>query len=172
MSGVKGGIGVIASRMTVEGPLKKGKSSLLISGRRTYADLILRPVLKILGEENTGYYFYDMNAKINYDLGKNDRLFLSGYFGSDKFYTKIKSDRVYEDAGFRWGNTTATLRWNHLFSNKMFANTSAIFSNYRFHISDTYMVPDEGKNFYADYNSGVRDFTFKHDIDFIASTKH
>ena len=87
----EGGIGIISSNITVEGPLKKNKSSLLISGRRTYADLALRPVFAISDEDNTGYYFYDLNAKVNYDFNRKNKLYLSGYFGKDKFYMKYKS---------------------------------------------------------------------------------
>jgi outer membrane receptor protein involved in Fe transport len=81
----EGGIGLISSRMTIEGPIVKNKSSILISGRRTYADLIARPILKSMNNENNGYYFYDLNAKINYDFGRKDKLYLSGYFGKDRF---------------------------------------------------------------------------------------
>ena len=86
-----GGIGLISSRFTIEGPLKKGKSSILLSGRRTYADLVLKPFIIALSDENTGYYFYDFNAKVNYNLGKKDRIYLSGYFGKDKLYLDRKS---------------------------------------------------------------------------------
>ena len=168
----EGGIGLISSNLTIEGPIKKGKSSLLMSGRRTYADLILRPVLKILDEENTGYYFYDFNAKVNYDFGRKNKLYLSGYFGKDKFYMKYKSTDYTEIAGFLWGNSTATLRWNHLFSNKLFANTSAIFSNYIFGIYDKYKVLADNKDYYAEYYSGIRDFTLKSDFDFISGPNH
>jgi CarboxypepD_reg-like domain/TonB-dependent Receptor Plug Domain len=168
----EGGIGLISSNLTIEGPLKKDKSSLLLSGRRTYADLILRPVLNILDEENTGYYFYDFNAKINYDFGRKNKLYLSGYFGKDKFYEKYKSTGYSENVGFLWGNSTATLRWNHLFSNKMFANTSAIFSHYSFGIYDDYKVVAESKDYYAEYYSGIRDFTLKSDIDFLPNPNH
>lgn len=122
----EGGIGLISSRLTLEGPLKKGKSSILLSGRRTYADLILRPVLASMSEENTGYYFYDFNAKVNYDFGRKNKLYLSGYFGQDKFYIRNNTDYFKENIGFIWGNATGTLRWNHLFNNKLFANASAI----------------------------------------------
>lgn len=82
------GIGLLSSRLTLEGPIVKNKSSFLISGRRTYADVLVRPFLP--DGENVGYYFYDLNAKLNYDFGPKNRLYLSGYFGRDKFY--IKSD--------------------------------------------------------------------------------
>jgi len=168
----EGGIGIISSRMTVEGPIKKGKSSILLSGRRTYVDLLLRPILKATQEENTGYYFYDFNTKINYDFGRKNKLYLSGYFGKDKFYLKNNNEYVKENIGFLWGNATGTLRWNHLFSNKLFANASIIYSNYTFGIYDKYKVVAENKNYYAEYYSGIRDFSLKYDIDYIPNPNH
>ncbi len=168
----EGGLGLISSNLTIEGPVKKGKSSILLSGRRTYADLILRPILELTDNENIGYYFYDLNAKINYDFGRRNKLYLSGYFGKDKFYEKYKSSGYTEDVGFLWGNSTATLRWNHLFSSKLFSNTSLVFSNYSFGIYDKYKVTSENKNYYAEYYSGIRDFTFKTDFDFIPNPRH
>jgi len=168
----EGSIGIISSNLTVEGPLKKNKSSILVSGRRTYADLILRPILKIMDEENTGYYFYDLNAKVNYDFGRKNKLYLSGYFGKDKFYIKYRSTGYSEKAGFLWGNATATLRWNHLFSNKLFSNTSLIFSNYSFGIYDEYKVIGENKDYYLEYYSGINDITLKSDFDFIPNPSH
>jgi hypothetical protein len=168
----EGGIGIISSRMTVEGPLKKGKSSILLSGRRTYIDLLVKPFLAAAKEENTGYYFYDFNAKINYDFGRNNKLYLSGYFGKDKFYLKNNSDDVKENVGFLWGNTTGTLRWNHLFSNKLFANASAIYSDYKFGIYDKYKVLNTEKDYYAEYYTGIRDFSFKYDLDYIPNPNH
>jgi hypothetical protein len=165
----EGGTGLISSRFTLEGPLVKNKSSILLSGRRTYADLIIYPFLK---EEKTGYYFYDFNAKVNYDFGRKNKLYLSGYFGKDKFYMKNNDEYVKENVGFRWGNTTRTIRWNHLFNNKLFANTSLIFSNYSFGIYDKYKVEQENKNYYAEYYSGIRDFSLKYDIDFLPNTSH
>lgn len=167
----EGGIGIISSRLSVEGPLKKGKSSILLSGRRTYVDLLIYPLMK--KEEGTGgYYFYDFNAKVNYDFGRNDKLYLSGYFGKDKFYVKTNNDDLKEKAGFYWGNATGTLRWNHLYSNKLFSNTSLVFSNYRFSIYDEYKVKSENKDYYAEYYSGIRDFTLKHDFDFLPAPEH
>ena len=168
----EGGIGIISSRMTVEGPIKKDRSSILLSGRRTYVDVLLRPILKAAHEQNTGYYFYDFNAKINYDFGRKNKLYLSGYFGKDKFYLKNNNEYVKENIGFLWGNSTGTLRWNHLFSNKLFANASTIFSNYTFGIYDKYKVVAENKNYYAEYYSGIRDFSLKYDIDYIPDPNH
>jgi hypothetical protein len=165
----EGGIGLISSRMTVEGPIKKGKSSILLSGRRTYADLLIYPFMK---NEKTGYYFYDFNAKINYDFGRKDKLYLSGYFGKDKYFLKSNTIDYNENAGFRWGNATGTLRWNHLFTNKLFSNTSAIYSNYSFGLYDKYNDKTENKNYYAEYYSGIRDFTLKYDIDYLPNPNH
>jgi hypothetical protein len=98
----EGGIGLISSRMTVEGPIKKGKSSILLSGRRTYLDLIVYPLLQ---EEKVGYYFYDFNAKINYDFGRKNKLYLSGYFGKDKFYMKYNYEgKCWVPLGKRYRN--------------------------------------------------------------------
>jgi hypothetical protein len=165
----EGGIGIISSRLTVEGPLVKGKSSILLSGRRTYADLLIKP---FMGSTKTGYYFYDFNAKINYDFGRKDKLYLSGYFGKDRFYVKEKSEIRDETTGLDWGNSTATLRWNHLFSNKLFSNTSAIFSNYSFGIYSETKDNTENQKYYVDYYSGIRDITLKYDIDYIPDPKH
>jgi len=116
-----GGIGLIASRLTVEGPLQKDEGSFIVSARRTYADAFL-----LLSSDSTfkgtRLYFYDLNAKANYKLGKNDRIFISGYFGRDVLGVN--------GFGLDWGNITGTLRWNHLFSDKLFSNTSMIYSNY------------------------------------------
>jgi hypothetical protein len=124
--GVNGGIGLISSRLTVEGPLVKGKGSFIISARRTYADIFLK-----LSHDTTlnsaKLYFYDINAKANYRINDNNRIYLSGYFGKDAL--GISS------FGINWGNATGTLRWNHLFSNRLFSNTSLIFSNYDYKIN-------------------------------------
>lgn len=166
----EGGIGLISSRMTLEGPIKKGKSSILISGRRTYADLIMYP---FLGEEKIGYYFYDLNAKINYDFGRKNKIYLSGYFGNDKFSMKTNNNYYNHDIGFRWGNGTGTLRWNHLFTNKLFSNTSAIFSNYTFRIFDIYQTTGEAiKDYRAEYYSGIKDYSLKYDIDYLPNPNH
>lgn len=168
----EGGIGLISSRMTVEGPLKKNKSSILLSGRRTYLDLITRPISKSLDGTSVGYYFYDLNAKINYDFGRKNKLYLSGYFGKDLFSVKNKSDNYDDEAGLNWGNTTATLRWNHLFTSKVFSNFSLIYSKYNFQINDKYKVVNESKDYYAEYNSGINDLTAKYDLDIIPNPKH
>ena len=123
---VGGGIGLIASHLSVEGPLQKGKSSFLVTGRRTYADAFL----KLSNDENLNkntLYFYDLNAKLNYTISDKDRLYLSGYFGRDKF-------GINDLFSLDWGNATATLRWNHLYSEKLFSNTSLIYSKYNYEV--------------------------------------
>jgi len=121
-----GGIGLVSTRLTVEGPVLKDKISFIISGRRTYGDLIA----KLLFPENIirddmNFYFYDFNAKINYSINDNNRLFLSGYFGRDLF-------ELGNETGTGWGNTTGTIRWNHLFSDRLFSKTSIIYSKYSY----------------------------------------
>ena len=169
----EGGIGLISSRLTVEGPLKKNKSSVLISGRRTYADLISRPLTKTISKSTTvGYYFYDLNTKVNYDFGDKNKLYLSGYFGMDKFLLKDKVNDYENIIGLNWGNETGTCRWNHLFNQKLFLNTSVIFSNYIFKIDEKYKAISEGKDYYIEYNSGIRDYAVKFDFDYIPGSKH
>jgi outer membrane cobalamin receptor len=173
----EGGIGLISSRMTLEGPIVKDKSSILISGRRTYADFILRPIMKVMEDAegtDAGYYFYDLNAKINYDFGRKNKLYLSGYFGKDKFFIKYKDpEQEYnEKAGLQWGNATGTLRWNHLFNSKLFSNASLVFSDYKFGVTYKYNDKDPGENYYVEYYSGIRDLSLKYDIDYIPAPSH
>ncbi len=119
-----GGIGLVSSRLTLEAPLIKDKMSFIISGRRTYADLIARLVFpEEIIRNDMKFYFYDLNAKLNYSINQNNRLFLSGYFGKDVF-------EFGSDIGTAWGNTTATIRWNHIFNEKLFSRSSIIYSNY------------------------------------------
>ena len=161
-----GGIGYIASRLTVEGPIKKDKSSFVISGRRTFIDLFLREPF-ISSESNiagNSYYFYDLNTKLNYILSQNDRLYMSGYFGRDVFNFKSK------ETGFKvripWGNATTSLRWNHLFNDKLFMNTSLIFSDYKFEFGA------EQQQFDFRIFSGIRDYNAKVDINWFPSILH
>ncbi|MFC5270232.1 TonB-dependent receptor [Adhaeribacter terreus] len=124
---VSGGIGLISSRLSVEAPIVKDKGSFMISARRSYADIFLKlsPDSSI---RDSKLYFYDINAKANYRLNENNRLYFSGYFGKDMLGFK----KLF---GFDWGNATGTLRWNHLFSEKMFSNTSLIYSNYYYNVN-------------------------------------
>lgn len=124
---VNGGIGLISSRINIEGPIVKNKGSFIISARRTYADLFLK-LSKDTTLNQSKLYFYDLNAKANYTIDDKNRIYLSGYFGKDVF-------GVANTFGINWGNTTATLRWNHLFSDRLFSNTSVIYSNYDYRIN-------------------------------------
>jgi hypothetical protein len=152
-----GGIGLIDSRLMLEGPISKDQGSFLISGRRTYADLFFR-LSSDTTIKKTSLYFYDLNVKANYQTGENDRLFLSGYFGRDNF--------DYPDVvGFNWGNTTATLRWNHIFSGKVFSNTSLIYSDYAY----TNLI-GSGTSQYQ-ITSGIRDLNFKIDMEYSVNTE-
>ncbi|MFH2141645.1 MAG: TonB-dependent receptor, partial [Bacteroidota bacterium] len=160
-----GGIGLISSRLTLQGPIKKDTCSFVVSGRRTYIDVLTDPFIrKEAKAKGSGYYFYDLNAKVNYRFSDKDRLYLSGYFGRDVFIFKHK------EAGFNvnipWGNATTSLRWNHLFSDKMFVNTSAIFSDYNFEFQA------EQDEFEMKLFSGIRDYNFKIDFTYIPEIRH
>ena len=162
------GIGLISSRLVLEGPLKKKKSSFLISARRTYVDALIYPFLP--PEQKGGYFFYDLNAKLNYTLTDKDRLYLSGYFGKDKFYFNSNNDGFKLKGNLNWGNATGTLRWNHIYNGKLFSNTSAIFTNYQLGIGSR----EEFDSSYFDlqFGSAIRDYTIKHDFDFYPNSKH
>lgn len=168
---VETGIGLISSRITVDGPILKGKSSFLVSGRRTYIDLLTLPFQN--SSEKVGYYFYDFNAKLNYEIDPKNTLYLSGYFGRDEFYSRYKSNQAvneYSKAAISWGNATGTLRWNHIWGDRLFSNTSLIFTDYKLKIGfeETF-----GSQTYAlTYSSGIRDFSLKHDFDFIPTPDH
>ncbi len=149
---VTGGVGLISSRLTVEGPIVNEKTSFLISGRRTYADIFF-PFLTDTNAKKSILYFYDLNLKINHQFNENNRLFLSAYLGRDIFGEKGMSR-----AGF--GNKTATLRWNHQFSSQLFSNLTAIVSNYGYNL--------EMKQGGADYvwNSSLLDYCLKADFNY------
>lgn len=162
--------GLISTSATLEGPIAKNKSSFLISGRRTYLDLLARPLMP--DDESAGYYFYDLNAKVNYDFGPKNKLYLSGYFGRDKFYLNIDDDDLTSTNGIAWGNQTGTLRWNHLFHNKLFLNTTFVVSNYKFGIESESVDRLYDESYFMNYYSTISDYTLKGDLDFIPSPKH
>jgi hypothetical protein len=119
---VDGGLGIIASRLSIQGPIKKNKASFIISGRRTYIDALTKPFIKSTSQfKGSGYYFYDLNAKANYIFSDRDRLYLSGYFGRDVF--DFANGKQSLKINIPWGNATGTLRWNHVFNNKLFITT-------------------------------------------------
>ena len=157
-TGISGGIGTISSRLTVEGPLKRDQGSYIVSGRRTYADLFL----KLSSDEdikNNRLYFYDLNTKLNYRVGEKDRLFVSGYFGQDVF-------RFRETMRMDWGNTTATARWNHLFSEKLFSNFTAIYSKFNYEIGS-----QTGKTAFS-WRSSIEDVNLKADFSYFPDSRN
>lgn len=184
----EGTIGLVASKLTLEGPIKKGKSSFIVSGRRTYIDLLARPLIKSALKSDgldgkIGYFFDDVNAKVNYHLSQKDRVYLSFYTGKDKFYSDITEiDPEYEDnfkAGLGWGNTTTALRWNHILNPKLFANTTLTYSRFRFETLagaesreiENKVVTSEDK-FDLRYFSGIDDVAAKVDFDYMPSPEH
>jgi hypothetical protein len=161
----EGGIGLIASRISLQGPLKKDKSAFILSARRTYVDALVNPFLsKTSSFYGSGYYFYDLNAKVNFRFSEKDRVYVSGYFGRDVF------DFVNQKRSFRtnipWGNSTATLRWNHVFNRRLFANTTAVYNDYRFRFTASQ------DNLEIGLRSGIRDVTVKSDFDYFPLPGH
>ncbi|MDP3641554.1 MAG: TonB-dependent receptor [Bacteroidota bacterium] len=149
--GMSGGIGNISSRLTVEGPIIKDKWSFIVSGRRTYAD-VLGKMIGIEALQDNQLYFYDLNLKTNLEINDNNRIYLSAYTGDDYF-------KAGESIYMRWGNLTSTARWNHLFSNKLFSNTSLIFSRYNYNLG----VPGSAADQF-DWTSQISDYNFKEDF--------
>ena len=154
----EGGIGLISSRLKLEGPIVKDKGSFMISGRRTYADAFLAFSSDSSIKNNT-LYFYDLNAKANYQIDEKNTIYLSGYFGRDEL-------GLSETFGFGWGNATATLRWNHLYSNRLFSNTSLIYSNYNY-VIENFLQENNFK-----VNSSIRDLNLKQDFQLALNNRH
>ena len=153
---VNGGLGLIASRISVEGPLQKDKSSFIISGRRTYADAFLLASKEFKG---TVLYFYDLNMKANYKIDAKNKLFISGYFGKDELGLKDLGE-------IDWGNKTGTIRWNRIVSSRLFLNTSLIFSDYNYNVK-----AKNGDNNVA-INSNIKDLNLKQDYTFYANPRN
>lgn len=190
----EGAIGILSSRLTFEGPLIKDKSSFIISGRRNYLDIIAKPLIKKAvknsGEElDFKTYFYDLNAKINYELNPNQTLYASAYLGSDVFgldltehysnyddgYTVEVSDDYYRmESGIDWGNIIAALRWNYQINSKLFANTTATYSkfNFNFLVEDEDFYEGNLDKYKATYKSGIYDWGGKIDFDYIPNPNH
>ncbi len=162
---VNGGIGVISSRLTVQGPIKKDTASFIVSARRTYIDVLMQPFIKDDSPfKGSGYYFYDLNTKVNWRINDKNRIFLSGYFGRDVFtYNDNESNFK---VSIPWGNATTSLRWNHLVGPKMFMNTTAVFSDYQFEFGA------EQEGFEFKLFSGIRDFNGKLDFSYLPNNNH
>ena len=156
---VEGGLGLLSNNLTLQGPIKKNKSSFIISARQSHINIFL----KRLTSSSNSYKFYDINAKMNYELGKKDHLYFSFFKGNDKAnYTELNSLNYEVD----FGNTTGTLRWNHLIGSKIFSNTSFIYNDYHLALSTSQ------NNFYSLLYTGIRDFTAKTDFTISPGTKH
>ena len=185
----EGAIGLVATRLTLEGPIKKDVASFIVSGRRTYIDVLARPFIQsqIKREKQAGslgYYFYDFNAKLNWKVSPRDRLYLSAYRGYDNFYANLRDldaaadDFRRSDNSLGWGNLTGALRWNHVVSDQLFLNTHLTYSQYRFDVGEasTYRYLDQGQPATStnslSYLSSIRDFSLKTDFDYLPSPDH
>ena len=191
-------VGLISSKLNFEGPIVKDKLSFNLSFRRTYSDLLMKPALWIaktqiegVNKLNAGYYFYDLNAKLNWKISDKDRLYLSFYSGDDAVYLKIKNkDYAYNDVQYqnyvnmdwKWGNKVAALRWNHVMSQKLFMDASVNYTQYRHNLGmgiteenvyhyeqNEATVKDE---FSMAYKSGINDLTAKVDFDYTPLPNH
>lgn len=174
----EGSIGLISSKLLLEGPLKKGRGSYIVSGRRTYLDALMAPLVKSAsgGDEKGGYYFYDLNTKVNYKLSGKDHIYLSGYFGKDKLHAASRYDSGEGTSRNQlyWGNLTGVFRWNRIFHPKLFGNLSTSYSSYDF---NTEMEEERVREGYINTASlrlfsGIRDLTFKYDLDYLPNTRH
>ena len=180
----EGSIGIISSKLSVQGPIQQGKTSFIVSGRRTYIDLLTRPLSRLAseGEASVGYYFYDLNAKVNHIFSDKDRLYFSAYMGDDHFGGKggYKDERYEEQfkLGLGWGNRLAALRWNHVWSNNLFSNVTATYSRYQLRTradgKATYREPDSTytETFGLDYTSRIQDWGGKIDFDYYPNPNH
>lgn len=181
-------IGLISSKLNLEGPIVKGKTTFNFSARRTYLDLIARPLIKAgtNNETTSGYFFHDLNLKISHKFSDKSRLYLSCYNGLDKAYARSEYDYTEnlntslhdkDNASLKWGNFTTALKWNYVFSNKLFMNTTMIFSNYKFDVSNDSETRNRNNNTVEtssglNYISGIRDLGLKADFDYFPLTGH
>lgn len=163
-----GGIGLISSRLSFEGPIKKNKSSFMVAGRRTYIDALVRPFLADSISGN-GYYFYDFNVKANYILSDKDRLYFSGYYGRDVF-SFVSPQNTDVKFGISWGNNLASIRWNHVFNQKLFSNLSLVYNEYNLNNQFEFNQNDFKIEFTA--RTGIRDWNAKYDLQHLVSDKH
>lgn len=152
-----GGVGLIFSRLAIEGPIVKDKGSFVVAGRRSYIDVVAKPFLPD-GLSGSQFYFYDLTAKVNYTINKKNKIYLSGYIGRDVF-------AVPDAFGFDWGNQTATLRWNSLLNTRLFSNTTAYFSKYDYKL----MFGGETDGF--QWKSNIMNYSLKQEFTYFASPK-
>lgn len=187
----EGSIGLISAKATVEGPINKDKTSFIVSARRTYIDVLAQPIIRAQarreGSQTTaGYYFYDLNLKLNHIVNPRNRLYFSTYLGNDKAYAKSKYTDTYDTIttktddqfSLRWGNVITAARWNHVFGPKLFSNVTTTYSRYLFDISQKYKetqtTPNTSEEYFSGilYHSGIRDWAAKVDFDYLPSPNH
>jgi hypothetical protein len=162
---VTGGLGLISSRLTFEGPIVKDKGSFIVSARRTYIDVFMKAFSKKSSAfYGSSYYFYDLNAKLNYRLGPKDKIYLSGYYGKDLFNFGNKDEDF--SVKMPWGNGIAAFRWNHQFNSKLFMNTTATMTDYLFSFGS------QQDKFKFELKSGIRDYGGKVELSYFPNTRH
>lgn len=184
----EGSIGLIASKITFEGPILKDKTSFIVSGRRTYIDLLAQPIIRKQADGgNRGYFFYDLNFKLNHIINGYNRLYFSTYLGDDRGYTRDKISFLDNDTkvestnefGLEWGNIINAFRWNHVFGPKLFSNIAATYSRYNFKVNREFVekstspgTPEETLIFGNQYKSGISDLAAKFDFDYMPDPGH
>jgi hypothetical protein len=156
---VAGGIGTIFSRLAIEGPILKDKASFIIAARRSYIDVLARPFVAVL-KEGGALNFYDLTLKTNYNINQKNRLYLSGYFGRDNFMFD-------KNQGFNWGNTTSTIRWNHLFNTRLFSNVTLLYSKYDYRLQFGENVRDR-----FTWNSSISNFIVRPQFTYFINDKN
>ena len=174
---VEGSLGLISSKIMVEGPIFKNKTSFIITARRTYIDKILGPLITAAssGSGSGGYYFYDLNLKVNHKISDKDRVFLSLYKGLDKAYF-ASGGSFTGDIGIggylRWGNTLGAARWNHVFNSRLFCNTNVTYTEYKFGVGQEIKDFKNDTRTASDYFSGINDWATKINFDFMPNPNH
>lgn len=175
-------IGLLTAKFNLHGPIKKEKTTFNLSVRRSYLDLLVNGILDLANSNvNAGYYFGDLNFKLTHKFSQRDKIFFSTYWGGDLIKVKnteqqtaTSKEKTENKVG--WGNFTNSLRWNHIYSNHLFSNTSLILSRYTFLVKDRKSIQNEGESFKENYNyefrSGIRDFSLKTEFDWIPDAKH
>ncbi|MBK7028758.1 MAG: TonB-dependent receptor [Bacteroidales bacterium] len=186
---VEGSLGLISSKLMVEGPILKDRTSFIVTGRRTYIDYLAQPIVRGVTTEynKNGLFFYDLNAKVNHIISEKDRLYLSVYNGKDEYYNDVLPyEYLYDGVIYKeqsksslsWGNLTSSAKWNHQINEKTFGNLAFTYSNYNFTVKDfqeSIVVTDTStttKMYSIRYLSGIRDFAIKADIDYMPNPSH
>jgi outer membrane receptor for ferrienterochelin and colicin len=188
----EGSVGLISSKFTISAPIIKNKAAFMLSARRTYIDILARPLILLAqrgqdGQAVPGYYFYDLNGKANYIINDKNRVFLSFYAGDDKFSLRYNesfnngssTEKFALNSRIQWGNLTTALRWNHQFSGKLFSNSTLTYSQYKFVVASSFKNSsqpnggaEESNEFAATYSSGINDMCAKIDFDYMPTPVH